>query len=117
MRNSLYLRGALTSEGLEVMGDPSAIVSVKIDDEAFARIVSEKLNRTGVIANLVEYPAVARGTALFRLQVMSIHTRENIDRLVSGLRLAISEASAGSDYSSSSLSFASPALQAGAAGG
>ena len=117
MRNSLYLRGALTSEGLEVMGDPSAIVSVKIDDEAFARIVSEKLNRTGVIANLVEYPAVARGTALFRLQVMSKHTRENIDRLVSGLRLAISEASAGSDYSSPSLSFASPALQAGAAGG
>jgi glycine C-acetyltransferase len=115
MRNSLYLRGALASEGLEVLGDPSAIVSVKIEDEAFARVVSQKLNRTGVIANLVEYPAVARGTALFRLQVMSKHTRENIDRLVSGLRQALTEASAG-DYSSTSLEFAEP-MRIGAAGG
>ena len=115
MRNTLYLRGALASEGLEVVGDPSAIVSVKIEDEAFARVVSEKLNRSGVIANLVEYPAVARGTALFRLQVMSKHTRENIDRLVAGLRQAMTEASAG-DYSSTPLGFAEP-MPVAAAGG
>lgn len=93
MRNSLYLRGALASEGLEVLGDPSAIVSIKIDDEGFARIVSQRLGALGAIVNLVEYPAVARGSALFRLQVMAKHTRDNIDRLVSALRLALSESS------------------------
>lgn len=91
MRNSLYLRGALASDGLEVLGDPSAIVSIKIDDEAFARVVSQRLGKLGVIVNLVEYPAVARGSSLFRLQVMAKHTRDNIDRLVSALRLALSE--------------------------
>lgn len=91
MRNSLYLRGALGSEGLEVLGDPSAIVSIKIDDEAFARVVSERLGRLGVIVNLVEYPAVARGSSLFRLQVMAKHTRANIDQLLSALRMALAE--------------------------
>lgn len=93
MRNSLYLRGALASEGLEVLGDPSAIVSIKIDDEGFARMVSQRLGALGAIVNLVEYPAVARGSSLFRLQVMAKHTRDNIDRLVSALRLALSESS------------------------
>lgn len=98
MRNSLYLRGALASEGLEVLGDPSAIVSIKIDDEAFARVVSQRLGQLGVIVNLVEYPAVARGSSLFRLQVMAKHTRENIDRLLSALRIALNEVSVTSPY-------------------
>jgi len=91
MRNIVYLRGALASEGLEPLGDPSAIVSVKVDDEAFARVISQRLNGMGAIVNLVEYPAVSRGSALFRLQVMSKHTLGNIDRLVSALKLALSE--------------------------
>ena len=98
MRNSLYLRGALASEGLEVIGDPSAIVSIKIDDEAFARVVSHRLGLLGLIVNLVEYPAVARGSSLFRLQVMAKHTRDNIDRLMSALRLALRENSDSIDY-------------------
>ncbi len=93
MRNSLYLRGALSSEGFEVLGEPSAIVSVKIEDEAFARIVSQRLALLGVIANLVEYPAVTRGSALFRLQVMAKHTRDHIDRFLMAFRRALSESS------------------------
>ncbi len=116
MRNSLYLRGALASEGLEVLGDPSAIVSVKIDDEAFARVVSGRLNWLGVIANLVEYPAVARGSALFRLQVMSKHTRENIDRLVSALRTALNDATNPGQAYAPPPAFAEP-LRMRAAGG
>ena len=93
MRNSLYLRGALASEGLEVLGDPSAIVSIKVDNEAFARVASQRLGTSGVIANLVEYPAVTRGSSLFRLQVMAKHTRDNIDSLLSALRLAFCDVS------------------------
>ena len=115
MRNSLYLRGALASEGLEVLGDPSAIVSVKIDDEAFARLVSARLNRMGAIVNLVEYPAVPRGSALFRLQVMSRHSRQNIDRLVDALRLAIQETDAGAGQAGP-VEFVPPVLMHAAGG-
>jgi glycine C-acetyltransferase len=91
MRNSLYLRGALARGGLEVLGEPSAIVSIKIDDEAFARVISQRLGLLGVIANLVEYPAVIRGSALFRLQLMAKHTVDHIERLLSAFRLALCE--------------------------
>src|SRR6266581_1916275 len=69
MKNILYLRDSLQAAGLEVVGDPSAIVSVKMGDEGLARLVSQRLPRLGAIANLVEFPAVAKGSARFRLQV------------------------------------------------
>jgi 7-keto-8-aminopelargonate synthetase-like enzyme len=92
MRNVLDLRAALESEGLEVIGNPSAIVSAKVGDEALARLVSQRLPALGVVANLVEFPAVAKNSARFRLQVMAGHTRQNIDDLIARLRVAIDAA-------------------------
>jgi glycine C-acetyltransferase len=76
MRNVLALRGALTQAGFEVHGEPSAIVSVKMGTEAIARLVSRQLSEIGLVANMVEYPAVPKGAARFRLQVMAEHTVE-----------------------------------------
>ena len=42
----------------------------------------------GMIANLVEFPAVPKGQARFRMQVMSGHTDQNIRQAVSALRAA-----------------------------
>lgn len=92
MKNVLYLRDQLKAAGLEVVGDPSAIVSVKVGDEGLARLVSQRLPRLGAIANLVEFPAVAKGSARFRLQVMARHSKENIDRLLGALQGAIQAA-------------------------
>jgi glycine C-acetyltransferase len=92
MKNVLYLRDQLKAAGLEVVGDPSAIVSVKVGDEGLARLVSQRLPRLGAIANLVEFPAVAKGSARFRLQVMAGHSKENIDRLLGALQGAIQAA-------------------------
>jgi 7-keto-8-aminopelargonate synthetase-like enzyme len=92
MKNVLYLRDQLKAAGLEVVGDPSAIVSVKVGDEGLARLVSQRLPRLGAIANLVEFPAVAKGSARFRLQVMAKHSKENIDRLLDALQAAIQAA-------------------------
>jgi glycine C-acetyltransferase len=92
MKNVLYLRDQLKAAGLEVVGDPSAIVSVKVGDEGLARLVSQRLPRLGAIANLVEFPAVAKGSARFRLQVMASHSKENIDRLLGALQGAIQAA-------------------------
>ena len=92
MKNVLYLRDQLKAAGLEVVGDPSAIVSVKVGDEGLARLVSQRLPRLGAIANLVEFPAVAKGSARFRLQVMAKHSKDNIDRLLDALQAAIQAA-------------------------
>jgi glycine C-acetyltransferase len=89
MRNVLHLRSELERMGLEVIGNPSAIVSAKVGDEALARMVSQRLPELGVVANLVEFPAVAKGSARFRLQVMAKHTRENIDALIARLKVAL----------------------------
>jgi len=83
------MRDALDAVGLKVIGDPSAIVPVLVGDEALARMVSRRLPELEVIANLVEYPAVAKGNARFRLQMMPTHSAENVQDLAVRLRTAV----------------------------
>ncbi len=92
MENVLYLRAELERAGFEVIGNPSAIVSAKVGDEALARLVSQRLPSLGVVANLVEFPAVAKGSARFRLQVMAKHSREQIDELMARMHVALDAA-------------------------
>jgi 7-keto-8-aminopelargonate synthetase-like enzyme len=82
MANVLHLRARLTARGLEIYGDPSAIVAVKMGSEPLARLVSRRLHDAGLLANLVEYPAVGKGAARFRMQVMAKHTHDNIEKSV-----------------------------------
>lgn len=86
MANVLSLREQLVAGGFEVYGDPSAIVCVKMGSEALARLVSRRLPQAGLIANLVEFPAVPKGQARFRMQVMANHTEQNIRDAVAALR-------------------------------
>jgi glycine C-acetyltransferase len=86
MTNILSLRRQLTEAGFEVYGDPSAIVCVKMGSEGLARLVSRQLPDAGLIANLVEFPAVPKGQARFRMQVMANHTPENIRDAVTALK-------------------------------
>ena len=88
MNNILALRSGLQEAGLEVYGDPSAIVGVKMGTEATARLVSRKLIDLGLVANMVEYPAVPRGAARFRLQVMANHTAPQIETAVACMKEA-----------------------------
>lgn len=94
MANVRHLRGALIEAGFEVLGEPSAIVPVMIHAEGLARLVASRLPALGVVANLVEYPAVAKGSARFRLQVMAKHSRKDIDDVVDRLRTAYRQAQA-----------------------
>lgn len=76
------LRTAMQTQGLTVAGAPSPIVPVftgsKANDEAVARMTSSYLIRNGLHANLVEFPAVPRGKARFRFQVMATHDQLDI---------------------------------------
>jgi glycine C-acetyltransferase len=86
------LRSALSAEGLQTMGNPSPIVPVRVGDEALARLVSRRLPALEVIANLVEYPAVAKGDARLRLQMMPTHSRDDVVAVAARLRVAIDQA-------------------------
>ena len=94
MKKIGQLRDALTAADLKYVGNPSPIVPVVVGDEALARLVSRRLPELEVLANLVEYPAVAKGNARLRLQMMPAHSLENIQALASRLRRAIELAQA-----------------------
>ncbi len=94
MRNVMSLRMHLTKSGMDYYGDPSAIVAVKMGSEALARLASKRRPDLGLLANLVEYPAVAKGAARFRMQVMAGHTEQNIRDAVARLDRARKEAMA-----------------------
>jgi glycine C-acetyltransferase len=53
-----------------------------VGDETLAKWTSRFLEKNGLLANLVEFPAVAKGAARFRFQVMATHTDEQVDRAV-----------------------------------
>lgn len=101
MTNIINLRTQIRSLGMDFYGAPSAIVAVKTGDEALARMTARALPEMGLISNLVEFPAVGKGLARFRLQVMAGHTDEEItaaaDRLHSAMQLAQASISAGFD--------------------
>jgi 7-keto-8-aminopelargonate synthetase-like enzyme len=92
MANVLSLRHQLREAGLDYYGDPSAIVCVKMGTEGLARLVSKRLPEMGLIANLVEFPAVPKGAARIRMQVMANHSVENIADAVQILKVARQQA-------------------------
>ena len=92
IENATDLRRRLNEAEMEVYGQPSAIVAVKMGTERLARRVSRLLPELGLVANLVEFPAVAKGAARFRLQVMAKHSQENIADAVALLSLALRDA-------------------------
>ena len=92
MSNVLRLRRTLAEAGLDYYGEPSAIVCVKMGTEGLARLVGRRLPAMGLLANLVEFPAVPKGAARFRMQVMANHTDDNIRDAVAILKVAKEEA-------------------------
>jgi 7-keto-8-aminopelargonate synthetase-like enzyme len=92
MRNILVLRGALEREGLQVLGEPSPIVPVVGGNEGMLRVASRKLRKLGVHANLVEFPAVSRESARFRMQVMANHSIEDTEVAAKATAQAIAQA-------------------------
>lgn len=88
MGNVTALRNGLTKASFDVYGAPSPIVAVKTGGEALTRIVGNHLARIGLVANMVEYPAVSRNQARFRLQVMAKHTRAHVEGAVMAMDLA-----------------------------
>lgn len=92
MANIVSLRHHLRGAGLDYYGEPSAIVCVKMGSEGLARLVSRRLPQLGLVANLVEFPAVPKGAARIRMQVMANHSEQNIVKAVEILKTARQQA-------------------------
>jgi glycine C-acetyltransferase len=60
--------------------------------EGLARLVSRRLIELGLVANLVEFPAVPKNAARIRMQVMANHSKQNIADAVQILGAAKAEA-------------------------
>lgn len=93
MDNILALRQSMGEYGIRVSGNPSPIVPAFVGDETLARVTSGLLTQRGLLANLVEYPAVPVGTARFRFQVMPTHSAEDAQTAVRVLSEAMKAAS------------------------
>lgn len=92
MTNIRLLRELLQGTSFEVYGAPSPIVCVKMGMEGLARLVSRRLPDLGLLANLVEFPAVPKGQARFRMQVMANHSSRDIIDAVHRMSVARAEA-------------------------
>jgi glycine C-acetyltransferase len=88
LANVQSLRRQLVEAGFEVHGEASGVVCVKLGAEGLARLIARRLPEAGLIANLMEFPAVPKNKARFRLQVMANHTDENIRDAVNALTSA-----------------------------
>lgn len=75
--NIRRLREALNDYDIHCIGEDSPIVPAFIGSDVLARIASYIVFERGLFANLVEFPAVARHKARFRMQVMANHTPEH----------------------------------------
>lgn len=94
MTRILALRAAMTQSELIVHGDPSPICPVFVGDEALARVTSKHVSAMGLAANLVEFPAVPRGKARFRFQLMANHEISDCERAADVMKAARAAAEA-----------------------
>ncbi|MFG3255312.1 aminotransferase class I/II-fold pyridoxal phosphate-dependent enzyme [Streptomyces sp. NPDC048172] len=78
-RASERLRGALSGRGRTVRGVPSAIVPVDAGSQEVGYLACRLAEAQGLVLALAEYPAVARGTARFRMQLMADHPLGELD--------------------------------------
>jgi glycine C-acetyltransferase len=92
LRNATELRARLEAAGFEIAGAPSPIVPVMIRDDALARLMAARLPAHGLVADLADYPAVAKGSARLRLLVTATHGANDLERAVVALKAARAEA-------------------------
>lgn len=65
--------------------DRSAIIPIRIGDEARAVAIADALRARGIFLPAIRYPMVARGAARLRLTVTAAHTPADLDQLQAAL--------------------------------
>jgi glycine C-acetyltransferase len=85
LSNTTYLHSLLAEIGVIPCGRPSAMTIIPAGSESGARLAYKKLLENGVILNLIEFPAVRKGEARFRVQLTPHHSAGEINTIANGL--------------------------------
>ncbi len=87
-KRAAMLRERLVAENFPVMHTPSHIVPVLIGDPVQCKALTDALlDRFDIYVQPINYPTVPRGTERIRLTPSPLHTAEQMDKLVSALRI------------------------------
>ncbi|WP_442756615.1 aminotransferase class I/II-fold pyridoxal phosphate-dependent enzyme [Methylocystis sp. JAN1] len=89
LANTMFLRNALAENDVATIGRPSAMTIVLTGSDAAARLGYKHLLENGVVVNCVEFPAVRRGAARFRIQLTPQHDPDSIALIADGLASAL----------------------------
>jgi 7-keto-8-aminopelargonate synthetase-like enzyme len=73
-----YTIDELNKRGFITNGYPSPIIPVLIGDARLARLLCREVLTMGLIANLIEFPAVPRNRSIIRIQMMGEMSEEHI---------------------------------------
>ncbi len=92
LSRATWLREALESRGIRVLGRPSSLVIPFVGPEPVARVAYRSCLENGVILNNIEYPACRRGEARFRMQVTPLHVQDEIETAANVVSAAIKDA-------------------------
>lgn len=82
------LKSKLSQAGLPVMDNPSHIVPVLVGDPLRCKALTDTLlDRFHIYVQPINYPTVPRGTERIRLTPSPVHSKRNMDELVSALKI------------------------------
>jgi len=87
----LFTVNKFRENGFVINGDPSQIVPVLIGHERPARMIFKKIFERGLLLNLIEFPAVPKGKAIFRFQLMASHKEQDIELAIEMMKTARQE--------------------------
>jgi 8-amino-7-oxononanoate synthase len=85
-RNARHFHRGLSELGFSVCAEPGPIVSVRLPDPATAYSFWHELLEAGVFVTLAVPPATPNGWCILRASVCSVHTPEQIDRMIATYR-------------------------------
>jgi len=83
--NTAYLKRGLVALGFDTGDSQTPVIPVVNGEDRTAFEMVVRLQEEGVFANPVITPAVPPGRAMIRTSLMATHTREHLDRALSGL--------------------------------
>ena len=84
-RNVSYFRSNIDEEKYNLMNSSSQIIPVMLGDVSLTLDKSRRLYKEGFLISAIRPPTVPKGKSRLRISLMSSHTQEDIDALLSAL--------------------------------
>ncbi|MEA1911319.1 MAG: glycine C-acetyltransferase [Spirochaetota bacterium] len=83
-----YFREKMQALGFDVPNGNTAIIPVMLYEELLAVKIAESLYENGIYVIPFSFPVVPKGKARIRVQLSSVHSTEDIDRLLEAFKKA-----------------------------